>query len=65
MEYQSLSREQLSEKLAALNEKYNGYKALGLALNMARGKPGADQLDLTNEMMNAEYLGNYITADGT
>lgn len=65
MEIQQLSREQLSERLAVLKEKYDGYKALGLSLNMARGKPGSDQLDLTNEMMAPEYLGNYLAADGT
>lgn len=65
MEFQSLSREQLIAQLAVLNEKYNAYKALGLSLNMARGKPGTDQLDITNDMMKAEYLGNYLTADGT
>ncbi len=65
MEIQQFSREQLVERLAALNEKYNAYKALGLSLNMARGKPGADQLDLTNAMMAPEYLGNYLASDGT
>jgi len=65
MEIQKLSREQLCERLAALNEKYNSYKALGLSLNMARGKPGADQLDITNAMMAPEYLSNYLACDGT
>ena len=37
MNIQNLSREQLSERLAVLTEKYNSYKALGLALDMSRG----------------------------
>ena len=53
MEMKDMSKEQLSELLDAAKKEYDGYKALGLALNMARGKPAADQLDLTKDMLDA------------
>ena len=59
MNIQSLSREQLEERLAALTKEYNSYKEMGLTLDMSRGKPGADQLELTNEMLDPALLGNY------
>lgn len=64
MEIQNLSREQLQEKLAALTEKYNKFKALELKLDMSRGKPGADQLEISNEMLNPALLGNFKASNG-
>lgn len=39
----------LSEKLA---DEYKGFMAKELKLDMSRGKPGADQLNLSNDMMD-------------
>ncbi len=64
MDLKNLSREQLSERLAVLTEEYNSYKAMGLKLDMSRGKPGADQLELTNEMLSPVYLGDYKASNG-
>ncbi len=64
MNIQNLSREQLQERLAALTEKYNEYKSMGLQLDMSRGKPGADQLELTNDMLDPALLGNYKASNG-
>ncbi len=64
MNIQSLSREQLQERLAALMEKYNEYKSMGLALDMSRGKPGADQLEITNDMLDPSLLGNFKASNG-
>lgn len=64
MNIQNLSREQLSEKLTMLTEKYNEYKNLGLSLDMSRGKPGADQLELSNDMLDPALLGNYKATNG-
>ncbi len=61
----NLSKEELSERLSALNEKYNSYKALGLELNMARGKPGKEQLELASELLDPALLGNFKASDGT
>lgn len=51
-EYQSLSKEELSALKASLEEAYREFQALGLNLNMARGKPGTEQLDLSVEMLD-------------
>lgn len=64
MKIQNLSREQLRERLAALTEEYNAYKAMGLKLDMSRGKPGAEQLELTNEMLDPALLGNFKASNG-
>ena len=64
MNIQNLSRGQLEERLAALREKYDSYKALGLKLDMSRGKPGAEQLELTNDMLDPALLGNFKAENG-
>ncbi len=64
MQIQSLSREQLNERLAVLTEKYNSYKEMGLKLDMSRGKPGADQLEITNDMLDPALLGNFKASNG-
>lgn len=64
MKIQNLSREQLSERLAALMEEYNSYKAMGLKLDMSRGKPGADQLEITNDMLDPALLGDFKASNG-
>ncbi len=64
MNIQNLSREQLQERLGLLTQKYNSYKALGLKLDMSRGKPGADQLELTNDMLDTAVLGDFKASNG-
>lgn len=64
MNLQNLGKDKLNERLDALRNEYNAFKALGLKLDMSRGKPGADQLDLTNELVNPDYLGNYKASNG-
>lgn len=64
MNIQNLSRGQLEERLAALREKYDSYKALGLKLDMSRGKPGAEQLEITNDMLDPALLGNFKAENG-
>ena len=41
----------LEEMYAQLEEEYRAFKAKGLNLNMARGKPASDQLDLSMDML--------------
>lgn len=65
MKLMNLSKQELAEKLSALKKEYEGFKALGLELNMARGKPGADQLELASELLDPALLGNFKASDGT
>lgn len=54
------------EQLSLLIEEYEKYKAMGLKLNMARGKPCKEQLDLSMPMMDVLHSGvNLVCEDGT
>lgn len=44
-------------------EQYQAFKQLGLKLDMSRGKPAPEQLDLSNAL--TESLGGFKAADGT
>jgi aspartate/methionine/tyrosine aminotransferase len=51
-EYTALSKEQLRELQSGLQKRYEGFKSKNLKLDMSRGKPGADQLDLSLEVLD-------------
>ena len=42
--YTERSREELREELREVEERYEALKGRGLSLNMARGKPGTEQI---------------------
>lgn len=50
--YQEMTKEELLQEKTALEAEYEKIKAAGLALDMSRGKPGAEQLDLSMPMMD-------------
>ena len=54
--YSELSREELLSLKEELNGAYEAVKRKGLSLNMARGKPSPDQLDLSMEMLDVINL---------
>lgn len=74
--YAEMGKEELNTLKTALTEEYETYKAQGLSLNMARGKPGSDQLDLSMPMLdilpssdeckasNGTDIRNYGVVDG-
>ena len=64
MQIPAMSKAQLQERLAVLREEYNAYKALGLKLDMSRGKPGAEQLDLSNGIISPELYGDFKASNG-
>lgn len=49
--YQVMTKEELMTLREELRKSYEDAKGLGLKLDMSRGKPAADQLDLSMEMM--------------
>lgn len=66
MSYAELSREELEALKAALEAEYTEHCTKGLALNMARGKPGADQLALSLPMLDCVNATTELFAeDGT
>lgn len=52
MLYNEMSRDELVSLKNELEKKYEKVKSLGLSLDMSRGKPGADQLDLSVDMLS-------------
>ena len=52
MLYNEMSRDELVSLKNELEKKYEEVKNLGLSLDMSRGKPGADQLDLSVDMLS-------------
>lgn len=50
--YSEMSREELLALKKQLDQQYAEIKAQGLALDMSRGKPSAEQLNLSMDMMN-------------
>ncbi len=64
--YTELNREELQSLYGELEAKYLEYKAKGLKLNMARGKPCNEQLDLAMPMMDVIDSKSVMMAeDGT
>ncbi len=51
MNYRNMSRSELLSELEQQKKIYEGYKSLDLKLDMSRGKPDTDQLNLTEEML--------------
>ena len=50
--YSCMTREELEAAYAQVLSQYEGCKAQGLKLNMARGKPAKAQLDLVSDLLN-------------
>ncbi|MBQ1377252.1 MAG: aminotransferase, partial [Lachnospiraceae bacterium] len=51
MKYDEMDRNGLLELEKTLKEQYEAYKAMGLKLDMSRGKPSNEQLDLSMGML--------------
>ena len=52
MLYSTISKEELQKEYRLLSDRFADSKAQNLKLNMARGKPGAGQLDIVNDILN-------------
>ena len=52
-ELKSYTKEQLLAFKASLEKEYEAYKAQSLKLDMSRGKPGSDQLAVSNGLLDA------------
>jgi len=52
MSYIELSKEKLSEELSTLKAQYEKYVEMGLSLDMSRGKPCKEQLDVSSDVLN-------------
>lgn len=70
--YADMTSAELQAEKETLEKRYNEFKAKGLKLDMSRGKPGSDQLDLSKDINdvkdyteNGVDLRNYGMMDGT
>ncbi len=61
-DYRKMTKEMLLAEKAKLEKSYADFKAMGLKLNMARGKPGPHQMDLAMDLLK---MSDYTTEDGT
>lgn len=52
MNYSQMSKQELAELKLSLENEYNALKAEGLSLDLSRGKPGQEQLDLMTGMLD-------------
>lgn len=61
--YKDLSREELLELKSGLAARFTEIKAKGLKLDMSRGKPSVEQLNLSMEMMDVLNSGADLTCE--
>lgn len=58
-EYKNMTKEELLAEKETLLKQFEGFKAMGLALDMSRGKPSKEQLDLSMDILKPiEYVEN-------
>ncbi len=64
MKYSEMTHEQLKAERKAVNAHYQELKSLGLKLDMSRGKPNKDQLDLSMGMVDALNGSDLVGEEG-
>lgn len=64
MKYTEMTLAQRQAEYAAVKADYEKQKAMGLSLNMARGKPGREQLDLVMDLCNVLVKPENFQSDG-
>ncbi len=65
MKLSEMNREQLAAFKSTAEALYNDFKAQGLCLNMARGNPCKEQLELSLDMLNVFSDGDFMSECGT
>jgi DNA-binding transcriptional MocR family regulator len=62
--YSELDRAELVAQQDSLLDRYQAFKARNLSLDMTRGKPSSEQLDLSIDMMAEDVSKQYVTEQG-
>lgn len=60
-----MNTELLQQNAAEIRQAYEDLKAKDLNLDLTRGKPSAEQLDFSDELLSLPGAGNYVAKDGT
>lgn len=58
MKYTQLTKQELIRQKEELQKQYDHYKSLGLRLDLSRGKPGREQLDIVNGLLEVITSGD-------
>ena len=64
-DFRTLSSQQLQQLKENLLAQYNAYKSSGIPLDITRGKPCSEQLDLALEMLDCVNSKDYRSEDGS
>lgn len=64
-ELKSLNSDKRAELKKTLLQRYNEFKSRKIQLDMTRGKPCSEQLDLSLEMLNCVNEQHFLSKDGT
>ncbi|MEZ2121868.1 aminotransferase class I/II-fold pyridoxal phosphate-dependent enzyme [Corynebacterium sp. CCM 9203] len=64
MPLQDLDAKELADFTGEISAKYDELKARNLKLDLTRGKPSAEQLDFSEELLRQPGTGEHVTADG-
>lgn len=64
MDFLSMPKPELERVYAELLERYRRFQGLNLSLNMARGKPGGTQLDLSAKMLDLVSSSSELLSEG-
>ena len=64
IKYTDMTAQQRKAEYSAVLADYEKQKALGLKLNMARGKPGKEQLDMVTDLCNILVKPEDFICDG-
>lgn len=62
--YLSMTAAELQAEIESVKKEYEEIKAQGLSIDMSRGKPGADQLDISDGMLKALDDGDFKCESG-
>jgi len=62
--YLSMTKEELLNEYNSVKAEYETLKAQGLSIDMSRGKPGSDQLDISDGMLDVLSDGNFKCENG-
>jgi len=63
--YNTLSKDELKNEIEILEKRYNAFKEQNLKLDMTRGKPCSEQLDMSMDILDIPAKDVRFAADGT